>query len=73
MKVKQILKGINDKIADYYIRIDISFSFTSRFNGIFLIPTIELSKSNKYFSISIWILSAYLDIIFSRENYNDES
>lgn len=73
MKIKEILKGINDNIADYYIRMDISFSFTSGFNGIFLIPTIELSKTNKYFSISIWILSAYLDITFSRENRNDES
>lgn len=73
MKIKEILKGINDNIADYYIRMDISFSFTSGFNGIFLIPTIELTKCNKYFSISIWILSAYIDITFSRENRNDES
>lgn len=73
MKIKEILKGINDNIADYYLKIDISFSFTSGFNGIFIIPTIELNKTGKYFEITIWVLSAYLSINFSKESYKDES
>lgn len=72
MKVKEILKGINDNIADYYLRIAISFSFYSGFNGIFLIPTVEIRKCGKFFTISLWILSAYLDITFSKGNHNND-
>lgn len=72
MKVKEILKGINNNIADYYLRITINFSFYSGFNGIFLIPTIEIHKCGKYLTINLWILSAYLAISFSKGNYNND-
>lgn len=74
MKTKEILKAIVDNIADYYLKITISFAFTSSFNGIFLIPTIEVHKCGKFLTINLWILSAYLAIVLSNENYrNDES
>ena len=74
MKTKEILKAIADNIADYYLKITISFAFTSGFNGMFLIPTIEVHKCGKFLTINLWILSAYLAIVFSNENYrNDES
>lgn len=74
MKIKEILKGINDNIADYCLRIDINFSFISGFNGIFLIPTIEIHKCGKFLTINLWILSAYLAICFSKKHYlEDES
>ncbi len=72
MKVKEILKGINNNIADYYLRIAISFSFYSGFNGIFIIPTVEIHKCGKFLTINLWILSAYLAINFSRGNYNND-
>lgn len=74
MKTKEILKAIADNIADYYLKITISFAFTSGFNGMFLIPTIEVHKCGKFLTINLWILSAYLAIVLSNENYrNDES
>lgn len=72
MKTKEILKAIGNNVADYYLKITISFAFTSGFNGIFLIPTIEIHKCGKFLTISIWILSAYLAICFSNGNYNND-
>lgn len=73
MKLKQILQEINNNIADYYLKIAVSFSFYSGFNGIFLIPTVEIVKTNKFLTINLWILSAYFAITFSKESYKDES
>lgn len=73
MKTKEILRAINDNIADYYLRFDIGFSFYSTMNGVFLIPTIEIVKLNKFLSINIWILSAYLSITINRGNFKNDS
>lgn len=72
MKVKEILKGINDNIADYYLKITINFSFYGGFNGIFLIPTVEIYKCGKFLTINFWILSTCLAISFSKGNYNND-
>ena len=53
MKIKEVIKEIKNNIENTYFRIDIGFGFTSGSNGCFLIPTIELFKSSKYFEITI--------------------
>lgn len=71
MKIKDALKKIKNNIQDSYIRLDISFMFKSGSNGFFLIPTIELCKSTKYFEINIWIFYSCFILVFSKESYND--
>ena len=53
MKTKEAIKEIKNNIENTYFRIDISLGFTNGSNGWFLIPTIELFKSSKYFGITI--------------------
>lgn len=71
MKIKEAIKEIKNNIENTYFRIDIGFGFTSGGNGCFLIPTIELFKSSKYFGITIWIFCSYFNITLSKEHYNE--
>lgn len=72
MKTKQILKEIRHNIEDTYFRMDFNFIFKSTTNGCFLIPTIEIFKSNKYFEIIIWIFCSCFTFVFSKESYNED-
>lgn len=71
MKIKEAIKEIKNNIENTYFRIDVGFGFTSGGNGCFLIPTIELCKSSKYFEINIWIFCSYFSITLSKEYYNE--
>lgn len=72
MKTKEVIKKIKNNIENTYFRIDIGFFFTSGNNGCFLIPTVELCKSNKYFEITIWIFCSCFSITLSKEYYNED-
>ena len=71
MKTKEAIKEIKNNIENTYFRIDVGLGFTSGSNGCFLIPTIELCKSSKYFGITIWIFCSYFNITLSKEHYNE--
>lgn len=71
MKIKEAIKEIKNNIENTYFRIDVGFGFISGGNGCFLIPTIELCKSSKYFEINIWIFCSYFSITLSKEHYNE--
>ena len=72
MKTKETIKKIKNNIENIYFRIDISFGFTSTYNGCFLIPTVELFKNSKSFQIIIWIFCSYFSITLSKEHYNED-
>ena len=72
MKTKKLLKKIKNNIENIYFRIDIGFGFTSVINGFFIIPTVELFKNSKSFTINIWIFCSYFNIILSKEHYNED-
>lgn len=69
MKIKEAIKGITDNIENTYFRMDFSFMFKSGNNGCFLIPTIELGKSTRFFEINIWIFCSVFTFVFSKEHY----
>lgn len=72
MKIKEAIKGITDNIENTYFRMDFSFMFKSSNNGCFLIPTIELCKSTRFFEINIWIFCSVFTFVFSKEHYNED-
>lgn len=72
MKTKEIIKEIKNNIEDSYFRIDFSFMFKSNSNGYFLIPTIEICKTNKFFEVIIWIFCSCFTFVFSKESYNED-
>lgn len=70
MKTKEAIKEIKNNIENTYFRIDFSFMFKSNNNGYFLIPTIELCKSTKFFEVNVWIFCSVFTFIFSKEYYH---
>ena len=67
MTFKQIFKEIDNNISNTYLRLD--FGFLPSIDSFYLIPTIELSKTNKFFEVNIIIFAFSFHFTLSKEKY----
>lgn len=67
MTFKQIFKEIENNISNTYFRLD--FGFIPSIDGFYLIPTIEISKTSKFFELNVMIFNSCFTFTLSKNKY----